>query len=249
MTAQKPVHNCQLMVIGAGMAGMAAALFAARKGLTTVQAGLTGETLYASGLFDLYGVAHGDARQLIDDPWQGLEALKQRHPEHPFCKVTPDQIRCGMAQFADFLDRAGQPYTGYPDKNARLITSVGTIKRTFRVPATMWEGVKALEEKRPCLIVDIAGLRGFSAVQLVATLKGSWPELTAATVAIPSEDRLGPKYAEHIARGLHIESARRELAEAIRPHLGRARTVGLPAVLGVQTTDHIHRDLQRMLGV
>ena len=67
MQTKDNTHSCDLMVIGAGMAGMAAALFAARRGLSVAQTGLTGETLYASGLFDLYGVAHGSERELIDN--------------------------------------------------------------------------------------------------------------------------------------------------------------------------------------
>lgn len=242
-------QTCQLMVVGAGMAGMAATLFAARRGISTIQAGLTGETLYASGLFDLYGVAHGEARQLIDDPWQGLVDLRRTHPDHPLARVAPDHIRQGMALLTDFLGAAGYPYAGYADRNLRLITSIGTIKRSFRVPATMWDGVKALETKPPCLIVDIEGLRGFSARQIVAVLKPSWPALHAATVAVPFEGRLGPKYAEHIARGLHMQDARRALADIIRPRLGRAEAVGLPAVLGIQETEAIRTDLNRMLGV
>jgi glycerol-3-phosphate dehydrogenase subunit B len=237
------------MVIGAGMAGMAAALFAARRGIATVQAGLTGETLYASGLLDLYGVAHGSRRDLIDDPWQGINALRKNHPEHPFCKVSQDQIRSGIDALTDFLDAAGHPYTGYAHKNARLITSAGTIKRTFRVPATMWAGVKALEQKTNCLIVDVQGLRGFSAAQIVNTLKPAWPGLTAATIDMANESRLGPKYPEHLARGLHVDMARRELADAIRPQVRKAEVVGLPAILGIQDADAVCRALGRMLGV
>jgi glycerol-3-phosphate dehydrogenase subunit B len=248
-TANAEPIECQLMVIGAGMAGMAAALFAARRGFSTVQAGLTGETLYASGLFDLYGVTHGRSRSPIDDPWQGLDQLRQDHPDHPFCRVPNMQIRSAMDLLTGFLDEAGHPYRGYADKNARLITPVGTIKRTFRVPATMWAGVLALETKAPCLIVDIQGLRGFSAAQIVKTLKPSWPALTAASIDLTWEDRLGPKYAEHIARGLHVESARVELADAIRPHLGKAKAVGLPAILGIHDTETVRTDLDRMLGV
>lgn len=240
--------SCQLMVVGAGMAGMAAALFAARRGITTVQAGLTGETLYASGLFDLYGVAHGSPRELIDDPWQALKQLKQNHPEHPFSRVSRHQIRSAFDLLTNFLGDAGQPYAGYPDKNARLITPVGTIKRTFRVPETMWAGVQALEKKASCLIVDLQGLRGFSAVQIVSTLKPAWPALKAVSIDMPRENRPGPKYAEHVARGLETEAARRELAEAIRPHLSQVKYVGVPAILGIHDTKGVHRDLQQMLG-
>ena len=44
------------MVIGAGMAGMAAALFAARRGIPTVQAGLTGEVIYVDAGFHAMGM-------------------------------------------------------------------------------------------------------------------------------------------------------------------------------------------------
>ena len=247
--AKSDMLSCRLMVIGAGMAGSAAALFAARRGISTVQAGLTGETLYASGLFDLYGVAHGSTRELIDDPWQGLKQLKQDHPKHPICRLSTRQIRSAMDVLTSFLGDAGHPYAGYPNKNVRLITPVGTIKRTFRVPVTMWAGVQALEEKAPCLIVDIQGLRGFSAAQIVSTLKPSWPELKAASIDLPWENRLGPKYAEHIARGLEVEAARRELADTIRPHLGKANYVGLPAILGIHITETVRKDLNQMLGV
>lgn len=236
------------MIIGAGMAGMAAALFAARQGLSTVQAGLTGETLYASGLFDLYGVTHGGTRDLIEDPWMGLQRLKTDHPKHPFCRLSIHQVRSAMDQLTAFLDDAGHPYMGYPNKNVRLVTPVGTIKRTFRVPATMWHGVKALEEKAPTLFVDIKGLRGFSAQQIVETLKPAWPGLKAASINLPWENRLGPKYAEHIARGLEVEDARRELSAVIRPHLGREKYVGLPAILGIHDTKGIRHDLEQMLG-
>jgi glycerol-3-phosphate dehydrogenase subunit B len=236
------------MVIGAGMAGMSAALFSARRGISTVQAGLTGETLYASGLFDLYGVAHGSNRELIDDPWQGLTQLKQTYPQHPFCRISKNQIRSAMDGLTEFLGHTGHPYAGYPDKNVRLITPVGTIKRTYRVPETMWAGVQALEEKAPCLIVDIHGLRGFSASQIVSTLKPSWPDLRGASIELSWQDRLGPKYAEHIARGLEVEVARLELAEAIRPHLGRVKYVGLPAILGIHDSKGVQHDLDQMLG-
>jgi glycerol-3-phosphate dehydrogenase subunit B len=249
MDASDKTHSYDVMIIGAGMAGMAASLFAARKGLSVCQAGLTGETLYASGLFDLYGVAHGRGRELIDDPWQGLRALQKSHADHPFCKVPLAWIRKGMDLLTDFLAAAGHPYKGYTDQNARLITPVGTIKRTFRVPATMWAGVKALEAKTPCLIVDVLGLRGFSAAQIVGTLAPSWPQLRAATIDIPSENRLGPKYAEHIARALHLEAPRRELADAIRPHVQDSGAVGLPAILGIHDTESVRTDLEGLLGV
>ena len=45
--------KCDLLVIGRGMAGMASALFAANRGLSTVQVGMTGEIVFASGLLEM----------------------------------------------------------------------------------------------------------------------------------------------------------------------------------------------------
>ena len=47
---------CDVAVIGAGMAGMASALFAVNRGLSVIQVGTAGESLFASGLLDLLGV-------------------------------------------------------------------------------------------------------------------------------------------------------------------------------------------------
>ena len=41
--------ECELMVIGTGMAGYAAALFAANQGLSVIQVGITSEIVFASG--------------------------------------------------------------------------------------------------------------------------------------------------------------------------------------------------------
>ncbi len=41
--------KCELTVVGTGIAGMASALFAANRGLSTVLVGSTGEVLFASG--------------------------------------------------------------------------------------------------------------------------------------------------------------------------------------------------------
>ena len=48
--------KCDLTVIGAGMAGMAATLFAVNRGISVAQVGSTSEIGFASGLFDLLGV-------------------------------------------------------------------------------------------------------------------------------------------------------------------------------------------------
>ena len=46
-----------LFIIGSGMAGMSAALFAANRNINTIVAGSAGGFEYASGLMDLWGLS------------------------------------------------------------------------------------------------------------------------------------------------------------------------------------------------
>jgi len=69
-----------LAVIGNGFAGMAAALFAANRGIRTIRVGGVSEISFASGLIDLMGV-HPVAEGLLwDNPWHAINALKQDVP-------------------------------------------------------------------------------------------------------------------------------------------------------------------------
>lgn len=64
-----------LAVIGTGMAGAAAAVFAASRGLTVAQVGETGEIIFASGYLDLLGVHPPENGRILNDPWAGLAQL------------------------------------------------------------------------------------------------------------------------------------------------------------------------------
>jgi glycerol-3-phosphate dehydrogenase subunit B len=248
---QTPIteKTCQLMVIGAGMAGMAATLFAAKQGLKVAQAGLTGEIIYASGVFDLLGVYPPAKSRLRDDPWIALKELSAAEPCHPYARLHPSEIAAAMDALTDYLGAIGLPYTGHPNKNIRLLTSVGTVKPTYRVPASMAAGDAAWAEKAPCLLVDLVGLRGFSARQMAATLGTKWPSLKTATIEAPGTIVHGPKYPEHVARTLEVEAERERLASAIAPHVKDVHYVGLPAVLGIYKTTDILADLEARLGV
>jgi glycerol-3-phosphate dehydrogenase subunit B len=240
--------RCQLMVIGAGMAGMAAALFAVKSGFEVVQAGLTGEVIYASGVFDLLGVYPPEQKRVRDDPWAALEELTGAEPDHPYARVAPDEIARAMDTLTDYLGEIGLPYTGNGRRNTRLLTSVGTAKRTYRVPTSMAAGGEALARKAACLLVDLDGLRGFSARQMAATLGRNWPQLRTATIAAPGPIKHGPKYPEHVARALEVTVERQRFADTIAPHVKEADFVGLPAVLGIYKTPAILADLEARLG-
>ena len=84
--------DCDLLVIGRGMTGMAASLFAADRGLSTVQVGMTGGLIFASGLLDLLGVYPLNDTKLWTDPWAGIDHLVKEIPNHPYARLKREDI-------------------------------------------------------------------------------------------------------------------------------------------------------------
>ena len=70
--AKKATIEKELVVIGTGMAGMAATLFAVHKGIDTAQVGIMGQINFASGLIDLMGVYPVAESRTWSDPWAAI---------------------------------------------------------------------------------------------------------------------------------------------------------------------------------
>ncbi len=239
--------HCDVLIIGAGLSGMAASIFALEHGLSAVQAGVPGESIFAAGLLDLMGVHPVSEGRLRDDPFKAVADLVADEPRHPYAKLSRDDIAAAMDAFTGFLDRAGLGYRGHEDRNVRVLTPVGTEKTTYRAPESMWSGVAALETKAPCLLVDFEGLKGFSARQIVETQKNSWPGLRRARIPFP--DMRGELVPEKIAFFLEGAETRAKLAEAVRPLLAGEEYLGFPAVLGQYRPRLVHGRLEELLGL
>ena len=110
MTTACPEIECDLLVIGTGMAGMAAALFAAQRDIDTVQVGMTGELNFASGLLDLLGRHPVAKTQIWSDPWEGIGQLIHDQPDHPYAHIGVETIRAAIEAFICFLNTAALPY-------------------------------------------------------------------------------------------------------------------------------------------
>jgi len=239
-----------LVVIGRGMAGMASALFAANRGLSTVKVGFTGGLLFASGLLDLMGTHPIHEKRSWQDPWAGIDALVSDIPNHPYARLKKKEIRTAFDEILSFLRESGLPYCKEEELNLEMITPLGTVKQTYCIPKSMWNGVMALKEKRPCLIVDFKGLNDFNAHQIVTTLKDRWPDLRSARISFQGTDHVKEFHTgEILAQSLELSNNREKLAKAVQPHLKDAQVVGMPAVLGMNRTQDIVDDLEKRLGV
>lgn len=239
--------NCELLVIGAGLSGMASALFAANRGVSTVQAGIANPINFASGLLDLLAVHPIEDGKIWNNPFAAIDALVKDMPEHPYALIDKEDIEKAFDEFISFLNETGLSYLRHQNCNAEVLTPIGTIKQTYYVPQSMWNGVKALKDKLPCLLVDFHGLKGYSAKQIKETLQKKWPGLRDTRISFP--DTSGELYVEHIARMLEKPNVRRKLAKDVLPNIKDAQSVGLPAVLGISRTKEVISELEKLLKV
>ncbi len=237
----------ELAIIGSGIAGFAASIFAVNRKISSAQVGNTGAVAYTTGYLDLLGAAE-DSQAALDNPWDGLRQLQKSYPDHPLSRISTEDIRKGFEQFTAFLGECGIAYTAPEETNITALTPAGTLKKTLCVPATMAAGPKAFTTKTPCVIVDFKGLKGFSAKQVVANLQDKWPDLSAARITFPDMDK-GEIYPEVMARAIEVPKTRIQLAKRLQQAAGTAKVVGLPAVLGMHAPDMVREELEQLTGL
>ncbi|MDL2209524.1 glycerol-3-phosphate dehydrogenase subunit GlpB [Desulfovibrio sp. OttesenSCG-928-O18] len=237
-----------LAVIGMGMAGLAAGVFAANRGMKTACIGSTGGLAYSTGYLDILGSAQSACGPYTTDPGTAFAELCRDDSNHPYARASWQEVGAVMTEFMDFLAEAGLPYIATGD-NLMALSPIGTVKATYAVPATMVEGVNALRDRAPCLLVDFIGLKAFSAKGIAAALGEQWPDITPLTLAFPDLQWAGELYPEAMALALEVPATREALAASILPHIGNARYVGLPAILGIYHSAAAQEHLSKLLGV
>ena len=235
-------------VIGSGMSGMAATLFAANRCLTVLQVGSAGEILFASGLLDLLGIHPIEKKKSWRDPWAGITALARDLPQHPYARINQADIRAGFEELVAFLNAKGLAYRHYKRRNQEVVTSMGTTKMSYCLPQTMWNGAEAFRNNTPCLVVDFKGLKGFSAYQIAQTLADKWPNMRSLKIEFPGLQAFSEVHPERLARLLEFRPNRLKLAQLIRPHLKKAGIVGFPTILGINGSWEVMADLEEHLG-
>lgn len=236
-----------LVVVGNGLAGSAAALFAAKRGLSVAVVGSGSQLPLSSGMLDLVGMIPGE-RSYTSRPWETLEALMRSEAGHPYGKLGIRTIREAFEGFLSFLEGEGLGYR-VCESNGRVITSVGTVKASYALPETMAAGVEAFAEKRKTLVVGIRGLKGFQARQVAEAAGVFWPGLSAVEVSPVGLGRPGDLYPEALARELDLPAGRERLIQAIVPHLDGHGAVGLPPILGMEKSREALAHLEASLGV
>ncbi|MBT8362072.1 MAG: glycerol-3-phosphate dehydrogenase subunit GlpB [Deltaproteobacteria bacterium] len=248
MKDQTRLFKTELAVIGTGLAGVAASIFAMKRGITTAQTGNTGALAYTTGYLDLLGCDQQDSTLACSDPWEGLKRLRMSEPLHPLARISKKDIRASFDEFTSFISELGICYGTPGDQNLNGLTPAGTVKKTLCVPATMQHGVAAFSEKKRCVIIDFNGLRGFSGRQIVSNLQPEWPGLRSERIDFPDLEQV-EIYPEVLARSLEAPHHRVALAAVVKKIVGNAEVVGMPAIFGIHGPDRVMEELQGLIGL
>lgn len=248
MSKSEPI-TCDLTVVGAGMAGMAATLYTANQGLSVTQVGSSMEIGFASGLFDLLGCHPMEKKQRRENPWAGIDALVKDLPRHPYAHVVKTDIEAAFEALFTFLEGEGLRYKRYPDQNVNVITPMGALKTTYGVPESMWPGVEALEKKCKCILVGIKGLKGYSVKLIADRMQPIWPQLNPVEISFPGTVHGYEVYPEHLANALVVSRNRQRLADVLKTHIKDAKALAMPAILGLYNTQRVIAELTESLGV
>ena len=224
----------KIVVIGAGIAGLSAALMAAQAGhrTTLVTKGLGGTGLSA-GPADALGFTEGGA--VTGNPF---EALAELPAEHPYHQIGAENARAGLRWLAD---RLGDFFVDpQPSANSWLPTALGAARPTYLVPRSCEQAV--LEDGRKYLVVGLREFKDFPAELIAANLNRNDRfslSARAETLSLPGRageaDVNGTDYARAFDGSANSGDLIARFAELINGHVREGETVLVPAIIGQRT--------------
>lgn len=244
----KQAITCDLLIIGAGFAGMVAAARASSLGLKTVQVGNSSNLFLVSGLFDLLGVYPMASGHTLHDPKTGFETLTADSPHHPYSKTGYKKVIESLDFLKKFLASAGLDYQSKNNGNYFVLTAAGTFKPSFMIPKTFLKGcaIKQGPRKR-VLFVDFKGLREFSAKQIANVIQNTCSIASTLTIEIPDvSSTLHPTRLGNLFEDIQFLNY---LSKKIIPFSKKTDLVGLPAVCGLNKSLETIEKLEAMTGL
>ena len=237
-----------VLVVGAGLAGLTAVwqLATQQKKARLVSKGW-GATHWHSGCIDVLGYYPIDESQPVESPGVTLAKLIADQPEHPYALVGVAGVEEALTMFQTLCAEAGYPLHGSLDKNWLLPSAVGTFRPTCLAPETMIAG--DLRRDDPMLIVGIKQLVDFYPNIVAENLVKQGVEAAHLMLDMPKLAQRNFNTPVSIGSMMEQPSFRSDLVRFIKPKLGKAKRVGLPAVLGRYPSLTIKNDLEKQLGV
>jgi glycerol-3-phosphate dehydrogenase subunit B len=234
-----------LVVIGAGLAGLTAALTAAEAGLRVkvVSKGLNA-LHWSAATLDLYG--YQPPRQLpVRAPWETLPRLPL---EHPYQIAGGDRVAAAVARFAGWTAAAGLPYRGgtVAGENFMLPSPVGAMRPVYLAPDGQHGG--DLSREQPMLIAGFDGARDFYPHLLAEHL--TQQGRTARALVLPTSLITARSDANTVQLAAELDKPENHnrLGAALKASVRPGERIGLPAILGMNDYAKVQAALAKAAG-
>lgn len=233
-----------LLVIGAGLAGLTAAIYAAQAGLSVrvVTKGMNA-LHWAAGTIDLFGYLPDNTP--VDAPLAALAALPDAHPLR---HVSLPSLRQTLDDLQQWLAEEGLPYVGNKEgANLWLPSAVGAKRPTYLAPAA--QAKARLDDPSPLLVVGFDRYNDFYPALIAENLRRQGHAARGHTLPLALiTGRHAVINAVYLAEGLDDLTRLDGLAEVLRQVVQPGERVVFPALLGMAQHSQVIAKLESAVG-
>src|SRR5579859_2717283 len=160
-------RHFEVIVVGAGLSGLAVANFLADEGVRVGVIAKGGGFLhFTSGCVDVLGRSADGGP--VSDLQASIDDLIRSAPSHPYALTGKRHLQEGLRRFQAMMAEADLPFVGDTQGNLTLPTAIGSTRTTCLAPATMASG--SVRTTESMLIVGFHGFRDFYPPYLAANL-------------------------------------------------------------------------------
>jgi glycerol-3-phosphate dehydrogenase subunit B len=230
-----------LLVIGAGPAGLFSAWLASRRGLKTrvLAAGINTTHVMPGWLAVL---------DTTGDLGAAIARFAAEQPEHPYALTGSAALASGIEALRELCEPYGLLYTGTLKENLLLPTALGAAVPAADAPLSFTAG--DLNVPGSMLIAGPHGWRDFYPALCAANLSRQGHPAEAFAFDLPEIHAVKfDNISTGLARLFDQADVRERVAAQIKPRLNGATRVGLPAVLGLNDYPRSWQHLQDRIGV